>query len=81
MKGGTTTTIDMYFFPGVAAQVFEKCGMRALISTSESSTGMIKAGESELVEQSVEDIRMSWELTSDRVHPIISAHAIYHDFN
>ena len=77
MKGGTTTTIDMYFFPGVAAQVFEKCGMRALISTSESSSGMIEAGESDLLDQSVEDIRMSWELTSDRVHPIISAHAIY----
>lgn len=77
MKGGTTTTIDMYFYPGVAAQVFEKCGMRALISTSESSTGMIEAVGSDLVEQSVEDIRKSWELTTERVHPIISAHAIY----
>ena len=77
VKGGTTTTVDMYFFPNVAAQVFEECGMRALISTFESSTGMIEAGESVLAGQTVQEIRRSWEVTTDRVHPIISAHAIY----
>lgn len=77
LKGGTTTTVDMYFFPNVAAQVFDECGMRALVSTSEAAGGMIEASKSIGDVQTAEDIRVSWELSSDRVHPVFSAHAIY----
>ena len=34
IRGGTTTFVDMYYFPDVIADVVESCGMRALISAT-----------------------------------------------
>ena len=34
IRGGTTTFVDMYYYPGVSAEVVESCGMRALLSAS-----------------------------------------------
>jgi len=34
IRGGTTTFVDMYYFPDVVAAVVESCGMRALISAT-----------------------------------------------
>lgn len=31
IRGGTTTFVDMYFYPEVISQVIESCGMRAII--------------------------------------------------
>ncbi|HLW05778.1 MAG TPA: TRZ/ATZ family hydrolase [Azoarcus sp.] len=31
LRGGITTCNDMYFFPGAAAEAFDRCGMRAVI--------------------------------------------------
>lgn len=31
LRGGTTSIVDMYFYPQVSAQVFEKCGLRAIL--------------------------------------------------
>ena len=77
LKGGTTTAVDMYFFADVAARVFETCGMRALVSTAEVPEGRLDAGKSMSEIESVEQLREMWGLVSDRVHPIVSAHAIY----
>ena len=32
IRGGTTTFVDMYYFPDAVAQAVEKCGLRALIA-------------------------------------------------
>ncbi|HEX7061008.1 MAG TPA: amidohydrolase family protein [Woeseiaceae bacterium] len=34
IRGGTTTFVDMYYFPDVIAEVVDACGMRALVSTT-----------------------------------------------
>jgi len=34
IRGGTTTFVDMYYFPDVVAQVVESCGMRAFVSAT-----------------------------------------------
>ena len=34
IRGGTTTFVDMYYFPDVVADVVESCGMRALVSAT-----------------------------------------------
>ena len=34
IRGGTTTFVDMYYFPDTIADVVETCGMRALISAT-----------------------------------------------
>lgn len=31
VQGGTTSIVDMYFYPDTSAQVFEKCGLRAIL--------------------------------------------------
>ncbi|PHS29036.1 MAG: 5-methylthioadenosine deaminase [Robiginitomaculum sp.] len=31
VRGGTTTIVDMYFYPRVAAKVYETCGIRAIL--------------------------------------------------
>lgn len=33
IRGGTTTFVDMYFYPDVIADVIERCGLRAIISS------------------------------------------------
>ena len=34
IRGGTTTFVDMYYYPDTIAEVVESCGMRALISAT-----------------------------------------------
>ena len=34
IRGGTTTFVDMYYYPDITAQVVESCGMRALVSAT-----------------------------------------------
>ena len=34
IRGGTTTFVDMYYYPDTIAEVVEACGMRALVSTT-----------------------------------------------
>ena len=34
IRGGTTTFVDMYYYPDVIAEVVDSCGMRALISAT-----------------------------------------------
>ncbi|MDH3352740.1 MAG: amidohydrolase family protein, partial [Gammaproteobacteria bacterium] len=34
IRGGTTTFVDMYYYPDTIAQVVDSCGMRALISAT-----------------------------------------------
>ena len=31
MRGGTTTFVDMYYYPDEVAKVVESCGLRALV--------------------------------------------------
>ncbi len=31
LRGGTTTIVDMYFYPRIAAQVYKTCGLRAIL--------------------------------------------------
>ena len=34
IRGGTTTFVDMYYFPDSVAQVVERCGLRALVASA-----------------------------------------------
>ncbi len=31
IRGGTTTIVDMYFYPQIAAQIYQQCGIRAIL--------------------------------------------------
>ena len=77
IRGGTTTFVDMYYYPDVIAGVVDACGMRALISATvidqrspdaESAVDSIEKGNS-FVER--------WQGKNSRITPIFGPHANY----
>ena len=77
IRGGTTTFVDMYYYPDTIAEVVERCGMRALISATvidqrspdaESASDSIGKG-SEFIER--------WKRRNPRITPIFGPHANY----
>lgn len=77
IRGGTTTFVDMYYFPDTIAEVVERCGMRALISTTvidqrspdaESAADSLDKGGS-YIER--------WKNRHPRITPIYGPHANY----
>ena len=77
IRGGTTTFVDMYYYPDVIAEVVDSCGMRALISATvidqrspdaESAVDSIEKGKS-FIER--------WQGKNSRITPIFGPHANY----
>jgi 5-methylthioadenosine/S-adenosylhomocysteine deaminase len=77
IRGGTTTFVDMYYYPDVIAEVVNSCGMRALISATvidqrspdaESAADSIEKGNS-FIER--------WQGKNSRISPIFGPHANY----
>jgi len=77
IRGGTTTFVDMYYYPDVIAEVVDSCGMRALISATvidqrspdaESAVDSIEKGSS-FIER--------WQGKNSRITPIFGPHANY----
>jgi 5-methylthioadenosine/S-adenosylhomocysteine deaminase len=77
IRGGTTTFVDMYYYPDVIAEAVSACGMRALISATvidqrspdaESAVDSIEKGSS-FIER--------WQGTNSRITPIFGPHANY----
>jgi 5-methylthioadenosine/S-adenosylhomocysteine deaminase len=77
IRGGTTTFVDMYYFPNVIAEVVESCGMRALISATvieRPSPGAKNAEDSLLIGQAYIN---RWKGKNSRITPIYGPHANY----
>lgn len=77
IRGGTTTFVDMYYYPDVIADVVDSCGMRALVSATvidqrspdaESAVDSIEKG-SEFIKR--------WQNKNSRITPIFGPHANY----
>ena len=77
IRGGTTTFVDMYYYPDVIAQVVEQCGLRAYISATvidqrspdaESAADSLNKGE---------NFVDNWLGRNDRITPIWGPHANY----
>ena len=77
LRGGTTTFVDMYYYPDTIAEVVEDCGMRALISATvidqrspdaESAADSLQKG-SGFIER--------WKGRNSRITPIFGPHANY----
>jgi len=77
IRGGTTTFVDMYYYPEVVAQVVESCGLRAFVSATvidqrspdaENATDSIEKGTT-FVE--------NWKGRNSRIMPIFGPHANY----
>jgi 5-methylthioadenosine/S-adenosylhomocysteine deaminase len=77
IRGGTTTFVDMYYYPDTVAEVVERCGMRALVSATvidqrspdaEGATDSIAKGEG-FIDR--------WQNRHPRITPIFGPHANY----
>jgi 5-methylthioadenosine/S-adenosylhomocysteine deaminase len=77
IRGGTTTFVDMYYFPDVVAEVVESCGMRAMVSATvidQRSPDAENASDS--IRKGVEFIGR-WKDKNSRITPIFGPHANY----
>ena len=77
IRGGTTTFVDMYYYPDVIAQVVEECGLRAYISATvidQRSPDAESAADSLNKGQVFVD---NWRGRNSRITPIWGPHANY----
>ncbi len=77
IRGGTTTFVDMYYYPDVIAEVVESCGMRALISATvieRPSPGAANAADSLIKGKAFID---RWKDKNPRITPVFGPHANY----
>ena len=77
IRGGTTTFVDMYYYPDTIAAVIDRCGMRALISATvidQRSPDAEDAGDS--IQKGIDFIER-WQGKNDRITPIFGPHANY----
>ncbi len=77
IRGGTTTFVDMYYFPDTIAEVVDSCGMRAMISATvidQRSPDAESASDS--VQKGIGFIDR-WKDRNSRITPIFGPHANY----
>ncbi len=77
IRGGTTTFVDMYYFPDTIAEVVDSCGMRALISATvidQRSPDAEDAADS--TEKGIGFVER-WLGKNPRITPIFGPHANY----
>ena len=77
IRGGTTTFVDMYYYPDVIAEVVESCGMRALVSATvieRPSPGAANAQDSLSKGLAFID---RWKGKNTRITPVFGPHSNY----
>jgi 5-methylthioadenosine/S-adenosylhomocysteine deaminase len=77
IRGGTTTFVDMYYYPDVVASVVEQCGLRAFVSATvidQRSPDAENASDS--IAKGMQFIKR-WKGRNDRIMPIFGPHANY----
>jgi 5-methylthioadenosine/S-adenosylhomocysteine deaminase len=77
IRGGTTTFVDMYYYPDIIAEVVESCGMRAFVSATvidQRSPDAENAADS--ISKGLEFINR-WKGRNSRIIPIFGPHANY----
>jgi len=77
IRGGTTTFVDMYYFPDTIAEVVESCGMRAMISATvidQRSPDAENADDS--IAKGISFVER-WKDRNSRITPIFGPHANY----
>ena len=77
IRGGTTTFVDMYYYPDTIAEVVESCGMRALISATVIDQ---RSPDAENADDSIakgNGFIERWQGKNSRITPIFGPHANY----
>ncbi len=77
IRGGTTTFVDMYYFPDSVARAIESCGLRVLVGPSVIDQKSPDATNAEESLRLASEFVTRWKGKTNRIVPIIAAHAIY----
>jgi 5-methylthioadenosine/S-adenosylhomocysteine deaminase len=77
LRGGTTTFVDMYYFPDAVAEVVERCGIRALVGTSVIDQKSPDAADAAAGLANARTFVTRWKDRNPRVTPVLAPHAIY----
>ena len=81
IRGGTTTFVDMYYYPDVIAQVVESCGLRAFISATVIDQRSPDAEDaSDSIEKGLAFVE-NWKGRNSRIMPIFGPHAYEFSIN
>ena len=77
IRRGTTTFVDMYYYPDTVAEVVEQCGLRAMVSATVIDQ---RSPDAENAADSLSKglaFAERWQNRSDRITPIFGPHANY----
>ena len=77
IRGGTTTIVDMYYYPDTIAEVIDSCGLRALISATVIDQ---RSPDAEGADDSItkgSGFIERWQGKNSRITPIFGPHANY----
>jgi len=77
IRGGTTTFVDMYYFPDAVAQAVEKCGLRALIAPTVIDQKSPDASDAASSLQVAAHFAERWKGRNNRIIPVIGPHSLY----
>ncbi|MCP5091077.1 MAG: amidohydrolase, partial [Gammaproteobacteria bacterium] len=77
IRGGTTTFVDMYYYPDTIAEVVDRCGMRAMISTTVIDQRSPDAENADDSIQKGNGFIERWQGKNSRITPIFGPHANY----
>ena len=77
IRGGTTTFVDMYYYPDTIAEVVDSCGMRAMISATVIDQRSPDAEDAADSTQKGVGFIERWLDKNPRITPIFGPHANY----
>ena len=77
IRGGTTTFVDMYYYPDTIAEVIDSCGMRAMISATVIDQRSPDAENADDSLQKGIGFIERWQGKNSRITPIFGPHANY----
>jgi 5-methylthioadenosine/S-adenosylhomocysteine deaminase len=77
IRGGTTTFVDMYYYPDTIAEVVDQCGLRALVSATVIGQRSPDAeGADDSISKGAGFIDR-WKGRNPRIYPIFGPHSNY----
>ena len=77
IRGGTTTFVDMYYYPDAVAQAVERCGLRALVAPTVIDQKSPDAADGADSLRVAAEFAARWKGRNNRIIPVIGPHSVY----
>jgi len=77
IRGGTTTFVDLYYFPDAVAEAVERCGLRAIVAPTVIDQQSPDAANGQQSLEQARDFARRWKGRNSRITPAIAAHSVY----